>query len=628
MRRLIAVLLLGAWAGAAMGPACRALADDAEAPGRAAGGFDERWLSEIVLDELKKFSATGEHQQLAERMKNAILARLMCGQVDRLAGLNDMMYVFRACAYLPMAEEATGGKELAEWLLEHREVSRRLFRAMEDVEKPAESLKALWELVTADEKAVLKYPELAAAFATSQPLAHYRPQPEACSMLESFRYYTRSKVSFRYDLKKMPYEISRYLADTRLDLKERRWAAERYKDQRNPAKSYFDLKYDQDHYRKGQPKRIEKRPYTLPNLLAAGGVCIEQAYYAAEVCKALGVPATIVSGRGGSGLGHAWMACLKVAPGGEKAYWDSDTGRYSAHKYYTGEVRSPATGRRILDNELMLVGAAAQLPLNRREEADTAVALARMVERVRDGTPAVNLDVLKALASRYGQSKAQDQPGAEAGTDWIRERRKLDLALVEDLIEAAVARNVACNPAWVFIIEMRKSDRLPVKDLDRFFNTLVSRTARAFPDYSCAMVVRIVPTIDDASIREKVYRRALNVYGGRPDLAGRVLTALGDDYRRQDRKDKALLAYEQAAIRAIRIAEVVLEASRRAESLLVDARRRDMAINMYKKLFSKAEKETTAFRDQTAHYQLGMRLAQLLRDDGQEAAARRVLEKL
>lgn len=620
-RLLVVGLALGLLGEAALG------ADDGPRPPKPAA-VDDGWLSEIVFDELKKFSATGEYKDLAERMKQAILARLVCGGLERFGTLNDMMYVFRACAYLPLAEEASGGKELPQWLLEHRGVSRRLFRAMEDVDKPAESLKALWELVAADEKAVLEYPELAAAFATCQPLEHYRPQPEPCSMAESFRYYTRSTVDFRYDLKKMPFEISRYLADTRLNLKERRWAVGKYAKSANPAKSYFDLKYDDDHYRKGEPKKIAKLPYTLPSLRSTGGVCIEQAYYAAEVCKALGMPATIVSGRGRSGIAHAWVACLKISRGGTKARWDSDTGRYRALKYYTGQLRSPSTGRSILDSELMLVGGAAQLPLSRREEADAAVALARMVDRLRDSTPTVELDVINGLASRYDQPAAAKEGQAKASTDWIQAKRKLDLALVEDLMDMAVDRNLAFRPAWVFLIEMRQSDRLPVEHLDRFFDTLIGRTAEAFPDYSCEMVLRIVPTLSDASTREKVYRRALGVYGGRPDLTGRILTALGDDYRDRDKKRKALTAYEQAAVRSVKVPEVVLMASARAEAMLVEARRRDVAIKMYQKLFSKAKKEKTAFRTQTAHYQLGMRLVQLFRDAGEHSAARRVLAKL
>jgi hypothetical protein len=66
----------------------------------------------------------------------------------------------------------------------------------------------------------------------------------------------------------MPYEISLYLADTRLSLAERQWAIQRYARTLDLARTYFDLKYDYGHYLKGMPKRISRLELTLPNLLA------------------------------------------------------------------------------------------------------------------------------------------------------------------------------------------------------------------------------------------------------------------------------------------------------------------------------------------------------------------------
>ena len=165
--------------------------------------------------------------------------------------MEDMVYVLSACRHLPSADE-----ELASWLLDHREVSRRLLRALGDVRSAKASLGRLKELVDADEKSVLAYPELAVAFATAEPLKHYRDQPEPASLVDCFRYYTKARVRFRYDLRKMPYELSRHLANSRLNLKEREWAVSRYAKERNLGRAYFHLRYDYDHFRKGVPKKI------------------------------------------------------------------------------------------------------------------------------------------------------------------------------------------------------------------------------------------------------------------------------------------------------------------------------------------------------------------------------------
>ena len=62
------------------------------------------------------------------------------------------------------------------------------------------------------------------------------------------------------------------------------------------------------------------------------------------------------------------MACLKIASGGKQAVWDSRTGRYASLTFLTGNAPDPASGGRMPDSELMLAGAAAQLPL--RNNAD------------------------------------------------------------------------------------------------------------------------------------------------------------------------------------------------------------------------------------------------------------------
>ena len=589
---------------------------------------DEGWLSKVMLAELERFSATGEYRALGSRTCEAILARLTCGETQKLGSLNDLVYVLRACRYLPLAEKTAGGKKFARWLVSQRAVARRMFRALAEVPSPQKAMERLQELHAANEKAVLAYPDLAVAFATSQPMRLPRKLVSPASTLEAFSWYTRLKLPFRYDLRKMPYEISRYVANSRLSLKERQWAMAAYARHKNPARSYFDLRYDYEHFRRGRPKKIANLPYTLPNLRQAGGVCLDQAYYAAEVCKSIGIPSAIVTGAGSSGLGHAWVACLKVARGGRSAVWDVHTGRYRVHRYYSGNVVSPVTGKEMHDSEFILVGAAAQLPLIRREEADSAVLLARLVDLADRESVEAKLAALKKLAATYNQHRAKGAP--EAATDWIKPQRKLGLKLVEDLIGQAIQRNLAHRPAWELIIELRKNDRLPVDHLGRFFDVLVTRTAKQYPEYSCLMAMRILPTIPTPSRRENVYRRALKLYGWRPDLQGRLLIALGDDYRQQDKKDQALAAYGQAATKSLKVPEVVLKATGRAEEMLVAANRRDVAIQMYRRLFAETRprKVATAFREQTSYYRLGKRLADLLEDAGRADEAKRIRAKI
>ena len=164
-----------------------------------------------------------------------------------------------------------------------------------------------------------------------------------------------------------------------------------------------------------------------------------------------------------------------------------------------------------------------------------------------------------------------------------------------------------------------------MEHLDRFFEVLVARTAGEYPDFSCNMILRIVPTLPDAEQRLAVYQKILSAYPKRPDLQGRILLAVGDEFRQQKKNDKALAAYQQAASQCVDLAVVVMKAAERAETLFQENRRPDLAIDFYAKLFAATRKpRDSAFRSSTAWYKLGRRLADLLAGAGRAKDAQNV----
>ncbi len=627
---------------AAAGLSARALASAPKASPKAAPpaeakwaeAKEERWLAYIVDDELRRGGGMEQREALGSRLSKIALAWAGCGRLEQSDTPVNLVHAMRACKYLAVLEAAgdEGSLKLAKWLMEHREVRRVLFRAMDDVPSPEKALKAFRELQANEPDKVLEYPNLAAAFATARNMRFYKPPPDPATMLESFLYYADPKKRFRYNLKKMPYELSRYLAETRISIAERTWAARRYGRTRNLGAAYFHVRYDRAHFKERKPKKISKLPYTLQNLAKVGGVCIDQAYYACQVCKALGIPSAIVIGRGASGVGHAWFTYFQMNPAGTSASWHGGAGRYASHLYFTGSVTNPATGRGILDSELVLVGSAALLPLRRREEAEAAATTAKLVaDACIDGNAPADVTALTQLASDYEKRLAK-QPGApKLESKWIEAKRKIDPPLVEDLIHVAIKRNLAYTPAWELIIDLRKADRLPVGSLDGFFNVLISKTAKAFPELSCHMILQLVPTLPDETKREKAYRRALAVYGRRPDLKGKILLAMGDESRTLGENNKAIKIYQAAALQCIQVPDVAVPAAARAEELLLAENKQSTALRMYYTLFGRTSKEADAaaeIRESTPHYKFGTRLAELLRRAGKTAAADRIISNL
>jgi len=595
---------------------------------------EERWLAYILDDELRRGSGLEQREALGSRLPKMALAWAGCDRLEHFQTPVNLVHAMRACKYLAVLDAAGDepSRKLAAWLLEHREVRRLLFRAMDDVASPKKALEVFGELQANEPGKVLEYPNLAVAFATARGMRFYKSPPEPATTLESFLYYADPKKKFRYNLKKMPYELSRYLSDTRISISERTWAAKRYGRTRNLGTAYFHVRYDRGYFKDHKPKRISKLPYTLQNLAKVGGVCIEQAYYACQVCKSLGVPSAIVNGRGTSGVGHAWFTYFQMNPSGTSASWRGGAGRYASQLYFTGTVTNPATGKGILDSELMLLGSAALLPLRRREEAEAAAAIARLAaDACVDGNVPADPIPLRELAMDYEKRLAK-RPGApKLDSTWIEAKRKIDRPLVESLIDLAVKRNLAYAPAWELIIDLRKGGRLPVESLDRFLNVLIGKTAKAFPELSCRMVLQLVPTLPDEGRREKAYQRALAVYGRRPDLKGKILLAMGEESRRLGENKKAVRIYQTAAVQCIQVPDIAVPAAARAEEILLEENQRSAALRMYAMLFGKTVKRTDAaveIRKSTPHYQFGTRLAELLRQAGKAAAAERILSNL
>ena len=325
-------------------------------------------------------------------------------------------------------------------------------------------------------------------------------------------------------------------------------------------------------------------------------------------------------------MGHAWVAAFRTH--GKDAAWDCQTGRYEEYKFFTGEITDPALAKVILDADLMLGGAAALLSADRRAEADAAAFAARLVAAAIAESSQLDAAVLDRLAD------AHDAKFAPAKSDraWLKGDRKVDETLVEDLLGLAIDRNLAEKDAWDFIIELRQSNRLSVDHLDRFFDILITKTVKQYPDFSYEMVMKIIPTLPDLPAREAVYKKTVAVYPNRPDIRGKIVLALGRDYVQNDQKEKALAAFEQAAAHCLDNAEVVVSAAGLAEAIYREAKRMDLAIAMYYQLYKKLPRTTAGaavmFRKDTSFYQIGKRLSELLTDEKRTDEAKKLLAEI
>jgi tetratricopeptide (TPR) repeat protein len=116
----------------------------------------------------------------------------------------------------------------------------------------------------------------------------------------------------------------------------------------DPQKAFESIPYDQGRV----IKNVYDWPwgeYLLADIRMHGGICVDQAYYAAIVGKALGIPTIFFSGQGKDG-GHAWVGYLK-GPG----HWELNVARYASQNYATGEGLDPQDWSPITDHDLELI---------------------------------------------------------------------------------------------------------------------------------------------------------------------------------------------------------------------------------------------------------------------------------
>lgn len=89
--------------------------------------------------------------------------------------------------------------------------------------------------------------------------------------------------------------------------------------------------------------------YHLTDILKTGGICVDRAYFAAEVGKARGVPTLLIYGAGNEAW-HAWFGYADRA-----RQWHLDEGRFAQLGFVTGLARDPQTWREISDHELLFL---------------------------------------------------------------------------------------------------------------------------------------------------------------------------------------------------------------------------------------------------------------------------------
>ena len=250
---------------------------------------------------------------------------------------------------------------------------REFFKNLTPDDFPPVALTRLEQLYSAQPGRWLEYRSLMLAFALvydqRQPRdwPHHQVDPSLVppmdeSLAKRFEYYLRANDAGRleHDLRRLSVAELKFVVDAPVPRSELEWAAKNVRLRRNQFDRAFSIvDYDERRAQRGVyewPR--DKGRYLLANIELWGGICVDQAYFAAMAGKAKGIPTLYFAGQGPDG-GHAWFGYLR-SPDGK---WELDAGRYLNQNYAAGQALDPQTWLPISDHDLLyLSGKAARSP--------------------------------------------------------------------------------------------------------------------------------------------------------------------------------------------------------------------------------------------------------------------------
>ncbi|HUO09154.1 MAG TPA: hypothetical protein VM008_12680 [Phycisphaerae bacterium] len=464
-----------------------------------------------------------------------------------------------------------------------------------------------------------KYAQLAAAIC----LVHDRPfqrrinenvtkSPDPVAIYE---YYTTNEKRMLFPIRNVPAELLVFVVDTTSPIEEMKWALGHYAGDNAIGKHFFDIQYDEDSFRKGTEKKVDAAGYSLPNILRYGGVCADQAFFAMELGKAIGVPTTYTTASSAE-VGHAWVGFLQAHPGTYGApatgAWNFDVGRYEEYRGVRGNVEDPQTRREIPDSYVSLL---AELIGKGLAERQAAVALTDAALRL-------------ANAGEEGGQPMVPATFATPPADALKAPRKTNTETVLALLQAALNQNKAYRPAWFTVAELAQNNKLTLAQKALWSNVLLRMCGEKYPDFALTVLAPMIGTVSDPVEQDKLWRAAATKFTTRADLSAEILMNEAAMWEKQGQTDKAGQIYLLVIDRYCNAGPFVIPALAKAEELLNDKKK---VVLLYQQSWAKIQKpEDMAgpFMQQSNWFRVGAIYAAKLQAAGEARMADQVLGTL
>ncbi len=272
--------------------------------------------------------------------------------------------------------------EFGQWVLANRDFSRSFSDLIEAVDYTPEVIRILDALHAADPRRFARHAQLALAIAVVHDVPPPPTWPHAqvaaaalprrlMAPRDAFAYWSTAddRGLTLQRLTRLTAGELKFVIDAAAPQGELDWARQSVKGPITRLPGMYDaVRYRMDRL-DANVMQWPGRSYTLPAILEEGGICVDQAYFAAHAGKALGVPTLMFRGAGLDGR-HAWFGYLD-----ENQRWKLDVGRYADQRYVSGLAFDPQTWGNVSDHELaFLAEGFRRLPAYRQSQVHASVA--------------------------------------------------------------------------------------------------------------------------------------------------------------------------------------------------------------------------------------------------------------
>jgi hypothetical protein len=500
--------------------------------------------------------------------------------------------------------------QLLPYLRQHLELAQTLaFLIRADKQKPAAVYSLLNELRQSRGDKLDKYPSLTAAICVvhSRKRTIHANENVATSAEagDIFDYYVRNESRMFFGIKNVPAELLIYVVDTTASIPEMEWALSKYAGNPTVGKLFFTIKYDYEYLKSGSKKKLTEEGFNLQNILAYGGVCVDQSYFSTEVGKAIGVPSAMDGGSSGD-AGHAWAGFLQYD--GHTASWNFNYGRYQSYQGVEGTVQDPQIRQGIPDCQVSLLS---ELIGTKAVDRQNTVALTDGAEELTT-MQVKEVDVAPPPADEVAPSTLLAKP------------RGRDTAAELALIELALHQSIAYTPAWFEVRNLAIAKKLTPADKQHWSELLLRLGAKKYPDFTLSILMPMVQAIEDPKEQDALLNNIKPLFAARMDLSASILMVQAGLWKSQNDDNRAGQCYMEVVDRYCNDGPFVLAALAGAEKMLEATNRSDKIVTLYQQAWSRTKKPgdwAPEFVAQSNWYRIGkIYAARLKTTDAAKAA--------